>query len=148
MILHLWHIAYDLWLMKLCILKFESMLTLNDWMIISNLISNLRSARGLKKSFIFFCFCDGGKDTIAHSTDLFALVWTISYYIWFPYENSSTCSFLQSLLTILMQILCFFHMSYVITFDIWEVCTMSSCVKIMTTYSAVAWWVKNLSSMS
>ena len=39
--------------------------------------------------------------------------------------NYTTCSFLQSLLTIWMHKSCSFDMSYVITFDIWEVRIMS-----------------------
>ena len=49
---------------------------------------------------------------------MFALVRSISYFIRFVYKNSTTCSFLQSLLTIWMQILCFF--SYVICNYIWH----------------------------
>ena len=46
-----------------------------------------------------------------------------------------TCSFLQSLLPILMQISCSYNMSYVITFDIWEVRIISysySCLSSRT----------------
>ena len=39
--------------------------------------------------------------------------------------NYTACSFLQSLLTIWIQLSCSYDMSYVITFDIWEVRSMS-----------------------
>ena len=56
---------------------------------------------------------------------LFDFVRTISYHNWLVYAKLYTCSFLQSLLTIWMDILCSYDMSYVITFDIWKVRIMS-----------------------
>ena len=56
---------------------------------------------------------------------LFAFVQTISYHKWFVDVYYTTCSFLQSMLTIWMRMSCSYDMSYLITFDIWEVRIMS-----------------------